>query len=371
MNTVFWAIVVLGVLIFVHELGHFLLARWAGVRVLVFSLGFGPKLIAWRGRGGEQATEYRISAIPLGGYVKMLGEVDDPDMPILPEQRPFAFNYKSVEKRFAIVAAGPIFNFLFAIVALIVVHLVGVAELLPVIGSVHPGLPAATAGIQAGDRVVAIGGQSIDRWDKLKQRVSAAATGERLRVAVDRADADHAGQRLTRLEFELLPQAQETRNLFGESVSTMVIGITPSGETESVRYGVWDSLVRGVEKTAWMIDVTVTGVWKMITGAIPADQIGGPLMIAELSGKSASHGASNLLFFMAFISVNLGILNLLPVPILDGGHLFFFTVEKIKGAPISDRAQNWANRFGMTVLASLMLFAIYNDIMRLVAGRAE
>ncbi|MBF0158298.1 MAG: RIP metalloprotease RseP [Magnetococcales bacterium] len=369
MNTVFWAIVVLGVLIFVHELGHFLLARWAGVQVLTFSLGFGPKLFSWRGRG-QQGTEYRVSMIPLGGYVKMLGEVDDPDTPIGPEQRPFAFNYKSVGQRFAIVAAGPLFNFLFAIVALIAVHWLGVAELLPVIGSVHPGLPAATAGIQSGDRVVAIANQPVDRWDKLKQRISHATAGEPIQITVERTDGEQSN-RLTRLEFNLIPQTQTTRNLFGEPVVTTVIGITPSGATELVRYGWWDSLVQGMAKTAWMVDMTVTGVWKMITRVIPADQIGGPLLIAELSGKSASQGVGPLLFFMALISVNLGILNLLPVPILDGGHLFFFTVEKIKGTPVSGRVQDLANRFGMAMLAGLMLLAIYNDIMRLVTGSAE
>jgi regulator of sigma E protease len=363
LNTVFWAIVVLGVLIFVHELGHFLVARWAGVRVLVFSLGFGPRLFSWR-PGGANATEYQLALVPLGGYVKMLGESGDEDEPELTErERPFSFGAKPVGHRFAIVAAGPLFNVLFALMAVIPIYLMGVNELLPVIGKVQPGMPAESAGLQIGDRILKIDGVGVERWDQFSRTVQGSG-GRRLVLTVERG----AGEAL---EISVQPQVQQIPNLFGEPVVTALIGVSPDGSSVVVRYGVLDSVMKGAEKTWWMVDLTLTSIWKLVTGVVPANQIGGPVMIAELAGKSAAMGLSNLLFFMALISINLAILNLLPVPVLDGGHLLFLAVEKLKGAPLGETAQQWAGRFGMAFLGGLMLFALYNDLARLFTGSTE
>lgn len=366
LDTVFWAAVVLGALIFVHELGHFLFARWLGVRVLQFSLGFGPKVWGWQSAPGE--TEYLLSAVPLGGYVKMLGEGhEDEDeeegaepRPLNAEELPFAFSSKPVASRFAIVFAGPFFNFLFAVVVLTAAFWLGVDERLPVIGKVQPNMPAMAAGLQAGDRVVEVDGQPVERWEALSETIRA-SEGAPLTLAVERASK--------MLQIRVVPKVQESRNLFGEPVQVALIGITPGDAVVTVQYGFLDGMGKGMEQTWRMVDLTVTGIWKLATQVVSADQIGGPLLIAELAGKSAAQGATNFLFFMALISVNLGILNLLPIPILDGGHLLFFLVEAAKGSPISEEAQLMASRVGMALLGGLMILAFYNDLMRIFVER--
>ncbi|MBF0614284.1 MAG: RIP metalloprotease RseP [Magnetococcales bacterium] len=355
MNTVLWALVVLGVLIFVHELGHFLVARWVGVRVLVFSLGFGPRLAGWR--WGQEQTDYRISAVPLGGYVKMLGESDEEDQPPLtPDEQRYSFASQGVWSRIAIVLAGPAFNYLFAILALVLAFMIGVGEVLPVVGSVSKGMPAEQAGLQVGDRVVAINEQPITRWEVLSQTIKQ-SDGAPLRFTVERPEGA--------LLVTIQPRVQEVTNIFGETVRTQLVGIGPGGMTEFVQYGVVDALMRGVQHAWRMTDMIVTGVWKLLIRAIPADQIGGPLMIAEMAGKTAEQGATSMLFFMALISINLAILNLLPIPVLDGGHLFFFLIEAAKGSPVSETVRMHANRVGMFCLVLLMAWAMKNDLTRM------
>lgn len=353
MNTVFWAVVVLGVLIFVHELGHFLLARLFGVRVLVFSLGFGPRIGGWTGSDG---TEYQVSAVPLGGYVKMLGESMDADEEIPEALWPHSFGAQSVYKRFAIVFAGPFFNFIFSVVALAIAFMIGVGEILPVVGSISEGMPAQLAGIKVGDRIVALNGVDVGRWEEMSRKIKELGE-EKLSLTIERDNA--------KLSLTVVPQIKEVKNIFGEPVRHPLIGIGPSGAQEVVNYSFGGALIKGVEQTWKIMDLTVTSIWKLITRVVPADQIGGPLMIAEMAGKTAQQGATSLLFFMALISVNLGILNLLPVPILDGGHLFFFTIEAIKGSPVKDTVQAVANRVGLALLVLLMVWALKNDITRM------
>ena len=356
MATVFWALVVLGVLIFVHELGHFLVARYFGVRVLVFSLGFGPRIGGWTGKTG---TEYQVSAIPLGGYVKMLGQSDieeEEEKPLTPEDEKFSFAFKGVWPRFSIVFAGPAFNFIFAVFALAAAFMTGVGEPLPMVGTVTEGMPAHQAGILAGDRITFIGEKPISSWDELSKTIKSADEGP-LMFTVERKGEV--------FQLTITPRIKEVTNLFGEPVKFPLIGITPSGEQKMVHYSAIEALEMGAIQTWRMIDLTVTSIWKLITQVVPADQIGGPLMIAEMAGKSASQGPSNLLFFMALISINLGILNLLPIPVLDGGHLFFFIIEAIKGSPVSETIQGVANRVGMGLLLLLMVWALKNDLMRI------
>ncbi|HIJ84510.1 MAG: site-2 protease, Metallo peptidase, MEROPS family M50B [Magnetococcales bacterium] len=355
LSTVFWAIAVLGILIFVHELGHFLVARLFGVRVLVFSLGFGPKIGGWTGKSG---TEYRLSVVPLGGYVKMLGESGDRDEEIPESLRSQSFGFQGVYKRFAIVFAGPFFNFIFAVVALSVAFMLGVGETLPVVGTVSEGMPAQKAGIEVGDRVVALNGVEVTRWEVMSRRIKELGE-DGVTLTIERNQK--------RFELTLVPQIKEVHDIFGEPVRYPLIGIGPSGEQEWVSYPLMAAVGKGVEQTWVIMDLTLTSIWKLITRVVPADQIGGPLMIAEMAGKTAQQGATSLLFFMALISVNLGILNLLPVPILDGGHLFFFTVEAIKGGPVTDAVQSAANRVGLALLVLLMVWALKNDLTRLFA----
>ncbi|GAB0056354.1 Metalloprotease MmpA [Candidatus Magnetaquicoccaceae bacterium FCR-1] len=361
MSTVFWAIVVLGALIFVHELGHFLVARMMGVRVLVFSLGFGPRIAGWSRGAGE--TEYRLSLIPLGGYVKMLGENEEEDEekdqsghPVVVADAPDSFANQGVWSRIAIVFAGPAFNFLFALMVLVMAFMLGVGELLPVVGSVSRGMPAEQAGLRVGDRVVAINEQPVTRWEVLSQTIKR-SEGVPLRFTVERPEGP--------ILLTIQPRVQEMTNIFGETVRTWLVGIGPGSGTEFVTYGFFSALVKGVEHAWRMTDMIVTGVWKIITRSIPADQIGGPLMIAEMAGKTAEQGASSMLFFMALISINLGILNLLPIPVLDGGHLLFFLIEAVKGSPLSEQVRLQANRAGMFLLIVLMAWAMKNDLTRI------
>ncbi|MBF0212664.1 MAG: RIP metalloprotease RseP [Magnetococcales bacterium] len=358
MNTVMWALVVLGVLIFVHELGHFLVARLVGVKVLVFSLGFGPRVAGWS--KGEGETEYRLSAVPLGGYVKMLGESDEEEedavKPLSPEEARRSFAAQGVWQRIGIVFAGPGFNFLFAFVVLVLAFMIGVGEVLPVVGSVSRGMPAEEAGMKVGDRVLAINEQPVPRWEVLSQTIKS-SDGAPLRFTIERPEGP--------LLLTIQPKVQEMTNIFGETVRTPLIGIGPGATTEFVSYGFAEAWVRGAEQTWRMTDMIVTGVWKLLTRAIPADQIGGPLMIAEMAGKTAEQGSSSLLFFMALISINLGILNLLPIPVLDGGHLLFFFIEAVKGSPVPDTVRMQANRVGMFCLILLMAWAMKNDLTRM------
>ncbi|MBF0429455.1 MAG: RIP metalloprotease RseP [Magnetococcales bacterium] len=358
MNTVMWALVVLGVLIFVHELGHFLVARLVGVRVLVFSLGFGPRIVGWN--KGEGTTDYRISAVPLGGYVKMLGESDDDEEeeggPVYAKDAIDSFAVQSVWSRIAIVFAGPAFNFVFAFFVLVFSFMLGVGEVLPVVGSVTAGMPAEVAGVQVGDRILAINDVQVARWDVLSQTIKN-SDGRAMNFTIQRKEQTFI--------ISIQPQVKEMTNLFGEKVKTNLIGIAPGESMEVVSYGFGEAWSRGAEQTWRITDMIVTGVWKLITRAVPADQIGGPLMIAEMAGKTAAQGTSSLLFFMALISINLGILNLLPIPVLDGGHLLFFCIEAIKGSPVSETVQLYANRAGMTFLVLLMVWAMKNDLTRM------
>ncbi|MBF0447150.1 MAG: RIP metalloprotease RseP [Magnetococcales bacterium] len=356
MSTLFWALVVLGVLIFVHELGHFLVARFFGVRVLVFSLGFGPRIAGWKDKSG---TEYQLSLIPLGGYVKMLGESEEDETPISEDDLNYSFAKKSVWPRFSIVFAGPAFNFIFALFALTLAFMIGVGEPLPIIGSVTEGMPAQVAGLQKGDRITFIGDEPIESWNTLSNTIKISEEGP-LNFTVDREG--------TVFQLTITPQIKEVTNLFGERVKSLLIGITPSGEQKMVHYSPWQAASMGAIQTWRMIDLTVTSIWKLLTQVVSPDQIGGPLMIAEMAGKTASQGSSNLLFFMALISINLGILNLLPIPVLDGGHLFFFLIEALKGSPVPDAIQGMANRVGMGLLLLLMVWAMKNDLVRIFAS---
>ena len=354
-TNIFAFVIVLGVLIFFHELGHFLVARFFGVGVEKFSLGFGPKIFGKK----VGITEYRVSAIPLGGYVKMVGE--EPDTAVEPDQVALSFTHKHVLKRILIVAAGPVFNVLLAVLIFYgIFQISGTIILKPIIGSVQEATPAQAAGLKEGDDIVDINGHPVEAWDQMA-RIIADSKGSQLAVTIRRDG--------TRQVVQLTPVLKTTKNIFGEDIPRYVIGITAAGESYTQKLNPLGALTESLIQTYNIIELTVVSVAKIIQGTVSTKTIGGPIMIAELAGQQAKLGATNLLFFIALISVNLAILNILPIPVLDGGHLLFFTIELIIGKPVSIRIREVSQQAGMFVLILLMIFVFYNDITRIFSGQ--
>lgn len=353
-TTLITTIIVLGILIFVHELGHFLVAKWAGVKVIRFSLGFGPKLIAVT--RGE--TEYCISAIPLGGYVKMLGE--EPGEELSEEEQSRSFATQPVLKRIAIVLAGPLSNFVLAVILFAMVNAISGIHLPSTeIGAVNPGSPAEKAALMAGDKVVSINGREVTTWDELSGTIE--EFGSRpLTLKVER------GAEV--LSVEVTPTVSQVKNLFGETVTRPLVGITSSGKflvkkVNPVMAGYY-SLVQ-----TWKLSkIFVLTVVKLIEGVVSIKTLGGPILIGQMVGEQVREGFISLINFIALISVNLAVLNLLPIPVLDGGHILFFTLEGILRRPIALRKIEMAQKVGMVMLLVLMVFVFYNDIMRLLPG---
>ncbi|MBW2516735.1 MAG: RIP metalloprotease RseP [Deltaproteobacteria bacterium] len=343
-------IIVLGVLIFFHEFGHFLIARLFGVGVEKFSLGFGPRLIGKKiGR-----TDYRISAIPLGGYVKMVGE--EPDAEVSPQDLSISFTHKHVLKRMGIVAAGPIFNILLAVLIFFGIFWVSGAMILkPSVGEVREGSPAFAAGLKAGDVITAIDGLSVSDWENMTEIIGA-SNGKTLEIAVRREDTDKV--------FRVTPELFPSKNLFGEDIQRYIIGISASGDVYTRDLNLFQALVESLKQTYTIVELMVIIIGKLITGDISADTIGGPIMIAKMAGDQAKAGIGNLIFFIALISVNLAIINLVPIPILDGGHLLFFLIELIKGRPVHLKVREVAQQIGLFIILLLVILVFYNDIFR-------
>ena len=442
---IIYAAVLLGVLIFVHEAGHFLLAKLLGVKVLKFSLGFGPKILGRK--FGE--TEYQLSAVPLGGYVKMLGE--EPGEELEDSEKNRAYNYQPVWKRFLIVFSGPFFNLLFAAFVFVLIFLSGVPVPLPDIGNVQENSPAAAAGLMTGDRVLQINGKKVESWQDIYGTLND-NPGKALLFGVKRNDrvvevtvrpekkadknifgeekedwyigieplvfpvvgevmkgsrAGEAGllkgdrileiegtalktwQDMTALihaspekplrfkiqrggqvmDLTITPKKETYKTPDGEEKAIGLIGIKPAGNDFIKKYGLPEAASLGLKRT-WDISVlTVLSMVKLIQRVIPSNTIGGPIMIFQMAGEQASQGALNFFTFMAVISINLGVLNLLPIPILDGGHILFLGIEAVRRRPLSENVIMIAQRVGLVLLLSLMAFAFYNDIVRLFAGK--
>jgi len=349
MVSILSAVVVLGILIFVHELGHFIFAKLLGVGVEKFSLGFGPKLIGRK--VGE--TEYLISSFPLGGYVKMVGEGDESVQGM--EEDPRSFAAKPPSQRIAIVLAGPVFNLLFAVLVFVIVYMIGVPTPTAKIGEVMKDKPAARAGLKANDVITAINGKPVGKWEDFAGAV-AESKGKPVDLVLKRGDQT--------LSFHIVPESHIVKNLFGESVTTPLIGVSSSSETFTERSGPLDAMIKGVTQTWFYIKLTILSLIKIIERVISFDTIGGPIMIAVMSGQQAAAGVVSFFAFMALLSINLGVLNLLPIPILDGGHLFFFFYEMIFRRPVRIKTREVAQQIGLILLVSLMFFATFNDINR-------
>lgn len=343
------AVIGLGVLIVFHEFGHFIFAKLFGVGVLTFSVGFGPKI--WVKKKGE--TEYALSAFPLGGYVKMVGE--DPDEEVKATDIEKSFAHKSLLQRTLIVAAGPGFNLLLAVFFLIPVFLFyGVPVLSNMVGAVEDAGPAAQAGLQKGDRIVEVNGKPIKEWEDLSSSIKESG-GEPLALRLQRN-----GQETT---VNVQPRKKEVKNIFGETKEDWMIGIGSQVSIEKGDPGL--AIGRAFTQTYEYSKLTLLGLYKMITREVSPRNLGGPIMIAQMAGQQAQEGIGSFLAFLAVLSINLGVLNLLPVPVLDGGHLVFFAAEAIIGRPVSMKYREKAQQVGIFLLLLLMIFVFANDIFRL------
>ena len=354
----------LSVVVFFHELGHFLVARWCGVRVEVFSIGFGPELFGFDDRYG---TRWMVSAIPLGGYVKFLGDENAASVPdqaavaaMREEDRRHSFPHQRVSARAAIVAAGPLANFVLAIVIFAgVFTLYGRPSTTARVDAVQPGSAAAAAGFRPGDIVLSIDGRTISNFSEM-QRIVGVSAGQTLTVVVDRGGVLHT--------VKAVPDLKESKDRFGNTHRLGVLGITRTGSAEDFKLQTVDPLTAiklGVQETWFVIERTMTAIGGIIVGREAADQLGGPIRIAQVSGQLATMGFVQVLNLVAVLSISIGLLNLFPVPLLDGGHLVFYAIEAIRGRPLSERVQAVSFRIGLAIVVMLMVFATYNDILHL------
>ncbi len=346
-------ILVLGILIFVHEFGHFIVARKLGVGVTKFSFGFGPRLAGFQ--RGE--TEYILSAVPLGGYVKLVGESEGEEVP--PEQLARPFQQKPVWVKMAIVAAGPAGNLVFAVLVFWFVFLGGVPSLTTSIGDVAPDTPAARAGLRPGDRVLRIDGATVATWDDLATKIRAGSPGKPLQITVERDGSEST--------ISVAPEMREGRSVFGEKVSEPKLGIIAGKKVDYLKIGPGAAFLRAGQETGKLVYLTVMTVVKLVTRVLPSDTLGGPILIAQIAGDQARQGVSPFAYFLGLLSVNLGILNLLPIPILDGGHLLFFSIEGLMRKPISQQVRTLAHQVGLALIVTLAALVFYNDIVRLLS----
>lgn len=358
---------VLTIVVFFHELGHFLVARWAGVKVLTFSLGFGPELFGFNDRHG---TRWKVSAIPLGGYVKFFGDESEASTPsagalqtMTAEERKVSFHHKKVGPRAAIVAAGPIANFLLAIVIFAALFtFFGKPSQTARVDSIQENSAAATAGFKPGDVVTAINGDTIESFSEM-QRIVSTKAGVPLVFTVKRGDEV--------VKLNGTPQLREIKDSFGNVHRVGILGITRAtgpGDTVTKPVNPATAVWLGVKETWFVVDRTVAYIGGIFTGRENADQVGGPIRIAQISGQVATIGLSALIHLAAVLSVSIGLLNLFPVPLLDGGHLLFYAIEAVRGKPLSERSQELGFRVGLALVLMLMLFATYNDILHLAAS---
>jgi regulator of sigma E protease len=356
-------LVVLSVVVFVHEFGHFIVARWCGVAVRTFSIGFGKEIYGFTDRKG---TRWRVAWIPLGGYVKFVDDENAASAPsedalarMTPEERRGAFQTKPIWQRAAVVFAGPAANFLLAIVIYTAVNFwVGVHTIAPRIGEVKAGMPAAAAGFRPGDVIVSIDGEAIGGFEDV-QRIIAVNGDRMLHFGVDRG-----GQKLL---IDVTPQVQTINDNFGGSFRRGLIGITPSVSPEAIetrKVGALDAFGRGVRETYMDIAQTLQGIGDILTRRQAADQMGGPILMAQVTAKVAGLGVEPMLRWIAFISANIGFLNLLPIPVLDGGHLLFYAIEAVRRRPLSRRMQDIGFQIGIALVLMLMVYVNMNDILR-------
>jgi regulator of sigma E protease len=358
---------VLTVVVFFHELGHFLMARLCGIKVLVFSIGFGPEIAGFNDRYG---TRWKISAVPLGGYVKFFGDDNAASVPdqaaaasMSDADRKDSFMFQPVGSRAAVVAAGPIANFILAIAIFAAIFMtVGKQTTSARVDAVQPASAAEAAGFKPGDLVLAINGEKIESFSDM-QRIVSISAGETLSIDVDRGGAP--------ISLKATPQLKELKDNFGNVHRLGVLGISRSmspGDIKTEKAGPLRAIVMGAQETWFVVDRTLAYIGGVFVGREAADQLGGPIRIAQVSGQVATAGFTALIHLTAVLSVSIGLLNLFPIPLLDGGHLLFYAIETIRGRPLSERAQEVGFRIGLAVVVMLMIFATFNDILRLATS---
>ena len=358
---------VLTIVVFFHELGHFLMARWCGIKVLVFSVGFGPEIAGFYDRYG---TRWKISAIPLGGYVKFFGDENAASVPdqsaaagMTEAEKKDSFQFQPVRSRALVVAAGPVANFLLAIAIFAGIFMtVGKQTTSARVDTVQPGSAAQTAGFKPGDLVLTINGEKIESFSDM-QRIVSISAGAPLTVEVERDNAQ--------VTLKAVPQLKEIKDNFGNVHRLGVLGISRSmapGDIKTERAPPLRAVVMGAQETWFVVDRTLSYISGVFTGREAADQLGGPIRIAQVSGQVATAGFAPLIHLTAVLSVSIGLLNLFPIPLLDGGHLLFYAIETIRGRPLSERAQEVGFRIGLAIVLMLMIFATFNDILHLATS---
>jgi regulator of sigma E protease len=359
-QTVVIFLVVLTALVFVHELGHYLVARRNGVRIEIFSIGFGPELFGWWDRAG---TRWKFSAIPLGGYVKMFGDSDATSMPgsglpmMTEDEKRVSFHHKRLGQRAAVVAAGPIANFVFAVLLFAALYITVGQPYTPAdVGAVSPDSAAERAGIKQGDVILSIDGRKIARFEEVQQIIQL-NQGTPVQMVVRRDGAE--------VPLSVTPQVTEEKDVFGNLHRRGRIGVRGGSAPEYVKRDPATALYYAAGET-WNISFgTLKAMGEMIIGARGTDELGGPIRIAQMSGEVAQIGIVALIGFMAVLSVNLGLINLFPIPVLDGGHLLFYAAEAVRGRPLGQRAQEYGFRIGLALVLMLMVFATWKDLERL------
>jgi regulator of sigma E protease len=360
-------IFVLSIVVFFHEFGHFIIARLCGVKVLVFSIGFGPELAGFFDRHG---TRWKISAIPLGGYVKFFGDENAASVPetqrletMNENERAESFFFQPVRKRAAIVVAGPAANFVLAIVIFAAIFMIyGKQSMSARVDSVQADSAAAVAGFQTGDVVVSINGKPVEDFADM-QRVVSESAGDQLDIKVDRKG--------TPLVLKATPALKEVKDNFGNVHRIGILGISRAMDADDMKFqpvSPPQAVVMGVQETWFIVDRTLSYIGGVVVGRESADQLGGPARIAQISGQVAKIGFVALIHLVGVLSVSIGLLNLFPIPLLDGGHLLFYAIEASRGRPLSERAQEVGFRIGLAIVVMLMIFATFNDIVHLTTS---
>ena len=361
LNWAFPFLFALTVLIFFHELGHFWIARLAKVRVEVFSVGFGAELFGWNDKAG---TRWKIGVIPLGGYIKMFGQSDLPsdededEPPLTDEEKAVSFQHKTLAQRTAIVAAGPIANFILSVVLIAgLMATFGAARPYAGVGEIMPGSAAAEAGFEAGDRIISIDGEPVE-WFSDLVRIVSVQPEILLKIKVRRGDDE--------LVLTATPKRHQQPGAEGKTVEIGLLGVRydpqqMNYERQNPLMAVW----MGIQQTASLTEKTLSFLGQIISGRQGTEGIGGPLRIVQYAGITFQSGIENFILFMAVLSINLGLINLFPIPILDGGHLLFFAVEAIRGRPLGPQAQEYGFRFGLILVLILMVFVTWNDLVQL------
>lgn len=353
--TILATIIVIGILVFVHELGHFLAAKRMGVRVEIFSLGFGPKVLGLL--KGE--TEYRLSLIPLGGYVKLYGEHPETLQSVAETEKAFAFK-KTWQKAF-IVIAGPLANFIFAFFAFwLIFSIIGRTFTPPKIGEIFPGSPAEKAGLQKGDLITEINGKSIKSFEDILLELRKEEAPQEIELKVQR------GTEI--LLFKVKPDLMEGTNIFGKKTRVPFIGVKSSSEQIHERLDPISAFGLAAKKVYDFTALTFLAIYKLFTGELPFSTLGGPITIGKFAGDSARLGIVAFISFMALLSINLGVLNILPLPMLDGGHLVIFGIEALRGNPLSLKTQELIFKIGLVLIIALSIAVFYNDILRMLSG---